>query len=41
MAGVLVLYGQTFYAVRQQSKSDQILNPGSEKFNFKCEIYIF
>ena len=41
MAGVLVLYGQTSYTARQQSKSDQILIPGSEKINFKCEIYIF
>ena len=38
MAGVQVLCGQTSKAARQPSESDQIFNPGSEKFNFKYEI---
>ena len=41
MAGVLVLCGQTCLAARQQSKSDQIVNPGSEKIKFKCETDLF
>ena len=40
MAGVQVLCGQTSKAASQPSESDQIFNPGSEKFNFKYEIFI-
>ena len=41
MAGDQVLCGPTSLAARQPSESDQIVNPGSEKFNFKYEICIY